>query len=127
VLGWCIDTTMRTIRRWRFAPIRLFPFLPLYGYATVGLWAAPAAIATIGWPLRFLVFALCLCAFEFVAGAIILRVRGARIWDYSDRYFNLQGHTDLFHFFLWGALGLFAYHWALPAVASPLGLPGHLH
>lgn len=126
VLGWGIDTALRSIRRRRFAPIRTTPFSPLYGLASLGLWAAPAAIGTAGWLAQFVAFAVGICLFEYVAGAAILRARGRRMWDYTDRYFHVHGHTDAFHFFLWGALGLFAYHAALPALAGLVGLPAHL-
>lgn len=126
VLGWGVDTILRSIRRRRFAPIRRVPFSPLYGLASLGLWAAPPSIATAGWLVQFTAFALGICVFEYVAGAAILRARGTRMWDYTDRYFHVHGHTDLFHFFLWGALGLVAYRWALPAVAQVVGLAGPL-
>ena len=126
VAGWVVDTILRSIRRRRFAPIRPVPFAPLYGLAALGLWAAPAPIAAAGWVAQFVAFALGICVFEYVAGSAILRIRGRRMWDYTDRYFHMHGHTDLFHFFLWGALGLAAYRSALPAVAGLVGLPAHL-
>lgn len=126
VLGWGVDTLLRSVRRRRFTPIRPVPFSPLYGLASLGLWAAPAWIGSAGWVAQFLSFGAGICAFEYVAGAAILRVQGRRMWDYTDRYCHLHGHTDLFHFFLWGALGLAAYRWALPALAGLLGLPPYL-
>lgn len=126
VLGWCVDTLLRSVRRGRFAPIRPVPFSPLYGLAGVAVWASPAFVARLWWLFQFLMFAVFICAFEYAAGALIFKVRGTRMWDYTDRHFHVHGHTDLFHFFLWGALGLVAYRWALPALARPLGLPGHL-
>lgn len=126
VLGWCVDTALRSARRRRFAPIRRIPFSPLYGLACLGLWATPSPVASVAWPLQFLMFAVSICAFEYVAGTFIFGVRGSRLWDYTDRYWHLDGHTDLFHFFLWGSLGLAAYRWAVPALAASLGLPGRL-
>jgi uncharacterized membrane protein len=122
VMGWCVDTTLRSIRRKRFAPIRRIPFSPLYGLGCLFLWAAPAGIAGSAWSTQFLAFAIFICAFEYAAGALILRVRGRRIWDYTNRHLNLHGHTDVFHFFLWGALGLTAYRWVLPQLALFVGL-----
>jgi uncharacterized membrane protein len=124
VLGWGVDTTLRSVRRRRFAPIRRVPFSPLYGLAAVGIWATPAPVAAAGVAWQFLAFAVGICAFEYAAGALILRVRGTRMWDYTDRHGHVHGHTDLFHFFLWGALGLAAFHWVLPAIAMPMGLEG---
>ena len=126
VLGWCVDTALRSVRRRRWAPIRQIPFSPLYGLACLGLWAMPPPVSTTAWPLQFLTFAVTICAFEYVAGTLIFGARGTRMWDYTDRYLHLDGHTDLFHFFLWGSLGLAAYRWALPALAALLGLPAHL-
>lgn len=126
VVGWCVDTTLRSVRRRRFAPIRRAPFSPLYGLCGLCLWAAPPPIAAASWPLQFLALAAFICAVEYAAGAVILEVSGARMWDYTNRHLHLHGHTDLFHFFLWGTLGLVAFRWALPALATPLGLPGRL-
>jgi uncharacterized membrane protein len=126
VLGWCVDTLLRSVRRRRFSPIRAIPFSPLYGVVCLCLWAAPKAVGAAGWLLQFLVFGTFICTFEYVAGALILGVRGSRIWDYRDRYCHLNGHTDLFHFFLWGALGVLSYRWAIPLIARPLGLPARL-
>ena len=126
VLGWVVDTVLRSLRRRRFAPIRPAPFSPLYGAVCLCLWAAPAIVGDASRALQFLMFGAFICAFEYVAGFLILQVRGHRMWDYRDRYCHLSGHTDLFHFFLWGALGLLAYRWALPFIARQLGLPAHL-
>jgi len=126
VLGWGIDTTLRSLRRRRFAPIRPLPFSPLYGLVTLALWATPPPLASAGWGWQFVAFAFGICAFEYLAGAVILRVRGRRMWDYTDRYWHLHGHTDLFHFGLWGTLGVTAYRSALPVVAGFVGLPGTL-
>jgi len=123
VLGWGLDTTLRSVRR-RLAPIRAVPFSPLYGLATLGLWATPPAMAAAGWAWQFVVFAAGICLFEYAAGALILRVQGRRMWNYTDRYWHLHGHTDLFHFFLWGTLGVAAYRWVLPMLAGLVGLPG---
>jgi uncharacterized membrane protein len=125
VMGWCVDTTLRSVRRKRFAPIRRAPFSPLYGLGCLLLWAASSGIAGATWVTQFFVFAIFICAFEYVAGALILKLRGRRIWDYTNRHLNLHGHTDLFHFFLWGTLGLVAYRWVLPPLALLVGLPGN--
>jgi uncharacterized membrane protein len=126
-IGWCVDTTLRSVRRKRFAPIRKVPFSPLYGIGALLVWAAPPAVAGASGGMQFLAFAVFICAFEYVAGALILKLRGRRIWDYTNRHLNLHGHTDVFHFFLWGTLGLVSYRWVLPALASFIGLKGKLN
>lgn len=127
VLGWGVDTALRSARRGHFTPIRRVPFSPLYGLASLGLWSMPARVASMSWLGQFLVFGLGICAFEWVAGELIHKAQGVRMWDYTDRHLHLRGHTDVFHFFLWGALGLVAFRWVLPPVAMSLGLPGRLH
>ena len=122
VLGFCIDTVLRSIRRKRFAPFRKIPFSPLFGLCAFALLKLPAGVEDQGILAVFLYYALVFCTFEYIAGALILKIRGERLWTYQDRHFNLHGHTDLFHFFLWGGVGLACRLWAVGPVAGLVGL-----
>ncbi|MBX3193364.1 MAG: putative ABC transporter permease [Labilithrix sp.] len=124
--GWCFDTLLRSVRRKRWAPIRKLPFSPLYGTASFAVLFHPAFAFAPSDRLRavveFLYFGVLFCVFELLAGEIILFARGSRIWDYRDRYLNVRGHTDLFHFFLWGTSGLVGLRFLLRPLARLLGL-----
>ena len=126
--GWCFDTFLRSVRRKRWAPIRKLPFSPLDGAGSFAVLFHPAfAFAPSGGlraVIEFLYFAILFCVFELCAGEIILRARGARIWDYRDRHLNVRGHTDLFHFFLWGTTGVVGLRFLLRPLAQLLGLEG---
>lgn len=122
VIGFVIDTTLRSVRRRRFAPIRKVPFSPLYGLGGFAILFVPEAVAGAPLPLLFLYYSVGFCALEYVAGVLILALRGSRIWDYTDRYYNLHGHTDLFHFFLWGFVGVVCRLWIVGPVAGVVGL-----
>lgn len=122
VIGFGIDTTLRSIRRKRFAPVRKVPFSPLYGLCAFALLALPDAVESMGLAAIFLYYSVCFCTVEYISGALILKFRGTRIWDYRDRHFHLHGHTDLFHFFLWGAVGLVCRLWGVGPVAGLVGI-----
>ena len=122
LLGWCLDTLLRSLRRKRWAPIRAVPFSPLYGLCSFIFLFMPRPVERAHWPIQFLFFAIAFAGFEYLAGALILRLSGRRIWDYRDRILHLHGHTDLFHFLLWGAVGVFTLRCVVPTVAGLIGL-----
>ena len=126
--GWVFDTFLRSVRRKRWAPIRLIPFSPLYGIASFAVVYSPHfnfdSLPIVQIAVEFLYFGILFCSFEFIAGALILRQQGKRMWDYSTRYFNIHGHTDLFHFFLWGTVGVLGLHYLCLPVTELLGLTG---
>lgn len=124
VIGFGIDTALRSVRRRRFAPVRKIPFSPLYGLAGLAILYLPPGLSDGSLALVWLYFALAFCTLEYVAGALILRISGRRIWDYTDRHLHLHGHTDLFHFFLWGTIGTVCRVWAVGPVAGLFGLWG---
>lgn len=122
MIGFVIDTTLRSVRRRRFAPIRKVPFSPLYGLGGFAILCVPSGVASGPLPALFLYYSVAFCTLEYVAGVLILALRGTRVWDYRDRYYNLHGHTDLFHFFLWGLVGVVCRLWIVGPVAGLVGL-----
>lgn len=122
LIGFAIDTTLRSVRRKRFAPVRKMPFSPLYGLGGFAVLFVPVAVRDAPLAALFLYYAVGFCLLEYVAGVLILKVRGARIWDYRQRYYNIHGHTDLFHFFLWGVVGVTCRLWVVGPVAGVVGL-----
>ena len=121
IIGWGFDTFLRSVRRKRWAPIRKIPFSPLYGAGALMILWSPVPIREANPVIQFLAFGFVFCFYEWVAGAAILKVLGKRIWDYSERNFNLAGHTDLFHFFIWGLVGAVTINWVDPAVRAWMG------
>jgi uncharacterized membrane protein len=120
IIGWHIDTAIRCIRR-RRTPIRKIPFSPLYGVASLTLRFMPSAVREWPWYGQHLYFATAFSLVEYVAGVLILAITGKRIWDYRDRFMNLQGHVDVQHFFLWGAVGLVGMRVLDPLVMRLIG------
>ena len=56
---------------------------------------------------KALAYYLVLNGFEYLAGALELRVRGARSWDYArNTRWHLHGHVDLPHSLTWMGLAL---------------------
>jgi len=108
-LGWIIDTTYRSFVDSAFAPgpyLHPLPFTPMYGFgALLILLTYPSVKSLPLWQLFFF-YAISLSFFEYMGAIFSLSILGVRLWDYSDGFLNIQGHTDLLHGLAWGALAL---------------------
>jgi hypothetical protein len=105
-LGWIIDTLDRSIDRRHFTEGSAFhiPFLPIYGFGGVLLVLANPILPQNIF-LSFLYIGILMGALEYLGGLYCEYVLKRRLWNYKSKY-NIQGHTDLYHAFAWGALGL---------------------
>lgn len=63
-------------------------------------------IRPLPWPIRGVIWMLSIWLIEFLAGFTFLRATGKRLWDYSNRRFNILGHIYLFYGPFWFGFGL---------------------
>ena len=108
-LGWIIDSTYRSIilrQLQNGGSIPLIPFCPIYGVgAMANLFIFPF-LFPLPLPTQFILLMVLLGGVEYIGGIIALILWKRRLWDYRGHFLNIQGHTDFFHAFLWGILGL---------------------
>ena len=94
------------------------PFVPIYGFGAV-------LLLLIVYPyisnpfVVFLASVVVTSALEFVTHLVLDKVFHIKLWDYSDRRFNLHGRICLENSLLFGMLGLLLLYVIHPAL-SPL-------
>lgn len=116
MVGWLLDSGYRSLtdRRWTRGGFSKLPFTPSYGLGAVILLAIGPSI--ILWPLlvQWVVLGLLFAVYEYLCGHLSLLFVRRRLWDYSDGFLNIHGHTDLLHGIYWATLSLFTLHWFHP-------------
>jgi hypothetical protein len=79
----------------------------VYGLGiTIGIEWLHELIRHFPWPVRGLIWMPSIWLIEFLAGFTFLRATGKRLWDYSNRRFNVLGHIYLFYGPFWFGFGL---------------------
>lgn len=116
VVGWVIDSAYRTITRgaWERGGFSILPFTPSYGFAAVLLLALGPTLSNYALAIQWLVLGLFFAAYEYVCGHIGVLVMRRRLWDYSNGFLNVDGHTDLLHAAYWATLSLLTLYWFHP-------------
>lgn len=106
--GWVLEVFFRrfcTAKKWINPGFLTGPYLPLYGFGVVGLFAISLLPIHTGtqWLdalIIILIMGVVMTAIEYIAGLIFIKGMKIRLWDYSDRWGNVQGIIcPLFSFF----------------------------
>ena len=127
--GWVIELLFRRFfssKKWINPGFLVGPYLPLYGFGVVGLFLLSYFLRFDEWfnlspiwnsVIVILLMTIAMTIIEYIAGLIFIKGMGIKLWDYSNRWGNIQGIicplfslfwgiiAALFHFF---ATGVFA-------------------
>lgn len=97
-LGWCIEVLFRrffTAKKWINPGFLTGPYLPLYGFGLTFMYAVSFIPVDTGmaWAdsLILIVTGVLLTLLEYVAGLIFIKGMKIKLWDYSNRWGNVQG------------------------------------
>ena len=102
VTGWIIELLFRNIRnrrnKWINPGFCAGPYLPIYGFCLCVLYllASVEEYLTVTDPLRnkltlFVIMAVSITLIEYAAGIFCLKILKVRLWDYSQKWGNVQG------------------------------------
>jgi uncharacterized membrane protein len=108
VAGWIIELVFRRFfshKRWVNPGFLDGPYLPIYGVSVVVFYFI-SDFALDVW-VQLLLYAFVPTLFELVTGLFFIRVYHIRLWDYSDRKWNVDGVVCPTFTLLWILLGLF--------------------
>lgn len=116
-IGWCIEVLFRrffSAKKWINPGFLTGPYLPLYGFGVVGLYfICLIPINTgFGWldaVLTILIMGAAMTLIEYVAGLIFIKGMKIKLWDYSDRWGNIQGIICPLFSLFWTAVGALFY------------------
>ena len=104
--GWLTELFFRRIfsaKRWINPGFLNGPYLPMYGFGTCILFGFSSIPLAKGWIVLIVFFALTLL--EYLTGLIFIKGMKIKLWDYSDRFGNIQGIICPLFSLLWGAIG----------------------
>lgn len=103
IIGWTVECIYAAINKKTFVNRGLLagPFCPVYGIGMVFI--ATFLRELIDEPLVLFIASTVVAGFvEWVSGIFIEKAFGRRMWDYSDKKFNLNGYTCLQYALLFG-------------------------
>ena len=117
VLGWCLEVLFRrfcTAKRWINPGFLTGPCLPLYGFGLAGLFGISLLPIDTGMPwldalLIILIMGVVMTLIEYLAGLIFIKGMKIKLWDYSDRWGNIQGIICPLFSLFWLLIGVFFY------------------
>lgn len=115
-IGWVIELFFRRFvsqKKWVNPGFLTGPFLPLYGFGTVGFyfmcslpwqdWIKLEWAATL---VEIFVIGALMTLLEYIAGLIFIKGMKIKLWDYSRRWGNIQGIICPLFSLIWLAVGV---------------------
>lgn len=120
VVGWILEVTYRSIITKRFVNPGFMTgcVVPLYGFGAVIL----NLICNLFNPINsnykiiiiFILSVILLSILEYFTGFVLLKFFNLKLWDYSDRKFNINGFICLEFSLIWGFLSLIFFLFIFP-------------
>ncbi len=78
------------------------PWVPIYGFGAVLILSIETYIEEwIPFPLRILLYTFLASVLEYYTGLICEQILGVRLWDYSNKPFNIKGRICLQYSIYW--------------------------
>ena len=116
--GWVIEVFWRRFfsppRVWKNPGFLHGPWLPLYGFGTVLLYAISSLPVHLA--IKIVLFCVVMTLIEYIAGIIFIRGMKIKLWDYSKRWGNIQGIICPLYSVLWTILGVLFYFFIFPSL-----------
>lgn len=117
IIGWCIEVLFRrffTAKKWINPGFLTGPYLPLYGFGTVGLFSISLIPINTGYAaldavIIIAIMGVAMTLIEYIAGLIFIKGMKLRLWDYSMRWGNIQGIICPLFSFFWLLVSAFFY------------------
>ncbi|MDM8534957.1 putative ABC transporter permease [Clostridiaceae bacterium HSG29] len=88
------------------------PYLPIYGTGVSVLYIV--SDLNINFAIKIILFAIFTTLIEYITGLFFLKYYNARLWDYSNLKFNINGLVSPLYSFFWTILSLFFYYVLYP-------------
>ncbi len=116
-LGWCLEVLFRrffSAKKWINPGFLTGPYLPLYGFGVVGLFGISLIPIHTGMDwldavLIILIMGAAMTLIEYIAGLIFIKGMGIKLWDYSNRWGNIQGIICPLFSLFWLLVAVFFY------------------
>ena len=121
ICGWVLEVFFRRIftsKKWINPGFMVGPYLPLYGFGTVALyglsninmeWFGLSSDNPWKWVIIVLLIGISMTLIEYIAGLIFIKGMKIKLWDYSNRWGNIQGIICPLFSLLWLVVGVIYY------------------
>ncbi|MCA1753579.1 MAG: putative ABC transporter permease [Spirochaeta sp.] len=115
-LGWIIESSFRSIKNQRIINSGFLygPFIPVFGFGGLIIHVLYIPLQPLSYVPAVLILTLLVTMLEYLAGWLMERVFGLRLWDYSNYRFNLHGRIALRYSAYWLLLALVVIHGLKP-------------
>lgn len=128
--GWVIEVFYRRFvsqKHWVNPGFLTGPCLPLYGFSLCILYLLaqleeqlPTENEKLRKTVLFLIMAIAITALEYVIGRIMIATTHVRLWDYTERWGNIQGIICPQYSFYWWILSALYYFFVHPHILEAL-------
>ncbi len=117
MLGWCTEVVFRrfvSAKKWINPGFLTGPYLPIYGFGITGLFALSFLPIHTGMPwldafLVIVIMGATMVLIEYLAGLIFIKGMKIKLWDYSNRWGNIQGIICPLFSLIWTLVAAFYY------------------
>lgn len=115
-LGWIIESTFRSFKNHRLINSGFLygPFIPVFGFGGLIIHVLYIPLQPLSYVVAVLLLTVLVTLLEYLAGWVMERVFGLRLWDYSSYRFNLHGRIALRYSLYWLLLTLVVIHGIKP-------------
>ncbi len=125
-LGWVAELFFRrfvSAKKWVNPGFLTGPYLPIYGFGLVGLYAMCAIPVNTGsyWGdavVTMVLMGVAMTAIEYIGGLIFIKGMHIKLWDYSNQWGNIQGIICPLFSAIWTVAGAVYYFAVDPFVIS---------
>ena len=126
LFGWVIELFFRRFvsqKKWMNPGFLTGPYLPIYGFGVVVLYAVsnmPLGITSEVWDIvvRIVIIGVGMTVVEFIAGLIFIKGMKIKLWDYSNRKGNIMGIICPSFSLIWLLVGSLYYFFLNPALVN---------
>ncbi|MCD8041303.1 MAG: putative ABC transporter permease [Clostridia bacterium] len=113
VLGWCIEVLFRrffSAKKWINPGFLTGPYLPLYGFGLTLMFFICLIPVNTGaaWADKLILIVIigaAMTLIEYIAGLIFIKGMKIKLWDYTNRWGNIQGIICPLFSLLWAIVG----------------------
>ena len=122
VLGWCMELLFRRFvssKRWINPGFLNGPYLPLYGFGVIAMYLICSIPIEQIWAKILMIFVM-MTLIEYITGLIFIKGMKIKLWDYSNRFGNIQGIICPTFSVIWGAIGVFFLFVVYPTLTRAL-------
>lgn len=124
IIGWIIELLFRRFfssKKWINPGFLVGPVLPLYGFGVMGLFLVSHYLTFDVWfnipswandIIVIVVMSITMTLIEYITGLIYIKGMGIKLWDYSNRWGNIQGIICPLFSLFWTIIGA-GFHFLL--------------